>query len=287
MQSPETFDMLIHRLTSLLTPEHGVQEARSLARHMVACVSNRDNTRLLRDGNLPFPQDLMPKVNNILRQLKEHIPLQYILGETEFYEYRLRVNPSVLIPRPETEELVDRVIRKLQHRQASFHLLDIGTGSGAIAIALARHLPQATVWACDISAEALATARENARLNGVKVTFFRDDILRPGTPPVERFDCIVSNPPYIPLSEKNNLQPEVKDHEPSHALFVPDDDPLLFYRAILDYAQDYLEKDGLLMVECHEKLADTVKELFREYGFTKAEVIRDINGKKRFVTGIN
>ena len=282
MPSQYTFDSLIRHLTASLTATHGPQEARSLARHVVAHVSGHSKTELLRDGSLPFPPERLPKINNILRQLKKHKPLQQILGETEFYGCRILVNPSVLIPRPETEELVDRIVQELKE-MGKVSILDIGTGSGAIAIALARHLPQATVWASDISAEALATARENARLNEVTVRFFRDDILRPGPPPVERFDCIVSNPPYIPLSEKNNLQPEVKDHEPSHALFVPDDDPLLFYRAILDYAGNHLAGNGLLMVECHEHLARAVKEMFTECGITKVKVIKDINGKNRFV----
>ena len=282
MPSSYTFDSLIRHLTEQLAAGRNVAEARSLARLVVQEVSNLSRTSLLREAQQPFPSELLPKVNNILSQLKARIPLQYILGETEFYGCRILVDPAVLIPRPETEELVDRVVKELSGRGA-VTILDIGTGSGCIAIALARHLPQATVRACDISEEALATARKNARINNVKVTFFREDILHPGTPPIEKFDCIVSNPPYIPTAEKKTMQPEVRDHEPSQALFVPDDYPLLFYRAIAGYAGKHLATNGLLMVECHEQYARTVKRLFEEKGFSSAEIIQDINGKERFV----
>jgi len=283
MQSRHTFDSLIRHLTRQLEEERDPAEARSLARLVTGAVSGRSNTQLLRDGNLPFPQELLPKVNNILRQLKDHMPLQYILGETVFYGCRLRVSPHVLIPRPETEELVERVVRTLQKEKEPFTVLDIGTGSGCIAVALARHLPRATLLATDISPGALETARENARLNGVQVRFFREDILHPATAPAEKLRCIVSNPPYIPASEKDGMQPEVRDHEPLEALFVPDNDPLLFYRAIAGYAREHLAEDGLLLVECHEKYAREVKTLFEQKGLQEVKVIRDINGKERFV----
>ncbi len=287
MQSPHTFDSLIRYLTRQLQEDHDPAEARNLARLVTEAVSGRSHTQLLRDGALPFPQELLPKVNNILRQLKARKPLQYVLGETTFYHCRITLNPSVLIPRPETEELADRVIRLLEKKKEPFTILDIGTGSGCIAIALAKNLPRATVLASDISEEALETARENARLNRVTVHFYREDILHPGSPPKKRLQCIVSNPPYIPLSEKKGLQPEVREYEPSGALFVPDRDPLLFYRAIAGYAGKYLAKEGLLMVECHERYAEAVKILFEQQGFDKTGVIRDINGKKRFVTAYN
>jgi len=282
MPSSFTFDSLIRHLTEQLAAGRDAAEAGSIARLVVQEVSGLSRTSLLREAQQPFPSELLPKVNNILRQLKEHIPLQYILGETEFYGCRILVDPAVLIPRPETEELVDRVVKELSGRGA-VTILDIGTGSGCIAVALARHLPQATVWAVDISEEVLTTARENARINNAKVTFFRDDILHPGSPPIEKFDCIVSNPPYIPLAEKTSMQTEIKDHEPAGALFVPDDDPLLFYRAIAGYAGKHLAPGGLLMVECHEKYATEVKDLFVKNGMKNPQVLRDINGKERFL----
>ncbi len=151
MQSPHTFDSLLRHLARQLQEDRDPAEARSLARLVTEAVSGRSRTQLLRDGALPFPQELLPKVNNILRQLKDRKPLQYVLGETTFYHCRIILNPSVLIPRPETEELADRMIRLLEKKKGPLTILDIGTGSGCIAIALAKHLPQATVLATDIS----------------------------------------------------------------------------------------------------------------------------------------
>ncbi len=280
-----SFNSLIRHLTRGLTPLHGEREARALARLIVATVSGRSGAALLRDGGEPFPDDLMPKINTIFRQMKEErMPVQYLLGETSFYDLSLEVTPAVLIPRPETEELVQITLEKLTKKKGPYHLLDIGTGSGALALALARHLPEATVWACDIDEETLEIARRNARKNRVNVHFFRDDILRPSPPPVSSFRCIVSNPPYIPEREKETLQPEVALHEPSRALFVPDDDPLLFYRHILRYARQHLEPDGYLMVECHAAHAEDVASLFRKEKLSAVTVHLDINGKKRFVT---
>ncbi len=283
MQSRETFDMLVRRLTATLEPEHGLPEARSLTLLVVRYVTGLSPAALLRDAHEPFPKELLPKVNNILRQLKARIPVQYVLGETEFYGCRIRVSPAVLIPRPETEELVRELLHQAGKDTAPFRILDAGTGSGCIAIALARKLPEAEIYASDVSEESLQLARENAEGNRVKVHFFRGDILNPE--PGGTYRYIVSNPPYVPESEKKNMQPEVVHHEPPGALFVPDDDPLLFYRALLDYASGHLEKGGWLMVETHEKFAGKVKDLFETYGMKEVEVKTDINGKERFVKG--
>ncbi len=283
MLPEKTFDDMISYLAAVLTPLHGEREAAALARLVIRAVTGRSQAELLRDGGMPFPGELLPKVNNILRQLKERKPVQYILGETEFYGCRIRVTPSVLIPRPETEELVDHVVRELKGKKEKISILDIGTGSGCIAVALAKHLPQTEVYACDVSEEILQVAKKNAAANGVKVHFFREDILHPVTAPEMMFRYIVSNPPYIPEEERKEMQPEVVRYEPPGALFVPEEDPLLFYRAILKFAETHLEKAGLLMAEVHEKYAGEVAQLFRKACMSAVEVKKDINGKERFV----
>ncbi|MCD6200378.1 MAG: peptide chain release factor N(5)-glutamine methyltransferase [Bacteroidales bacterium] len=286
MQSRETLDMMVRRLTAILEPDHGPAEARSLALLVVRYVTGLSPVILLRDAHKPFPKERLPKVNNILRQLKERMPVQYVLGETEFYGCRIRVSPAVLIPRPETEELVHELLHIAGEETVPFRILDIGTGSGCIAVALAKALPEAEIDASDVSEESLQLARENAKENGAIVHFFREDVLNPGHRPGVTYRYIVSNPPYVPESEKKSMQPEVVHYEPPGALFVPDDDPLLFYRALLDYASEHLDNGGWLMVEAHEKFARKVKDLFEACGMSKVEVKTDINGKERFVKGV-
>ena len=277
--------MLVHRLIAALKTEHGLHEARSMAYLVVRYVTGLSQAVLLRDAREPFPKELLPKVNNILRQLKKRMPIQYLMGETKFYGCRIVVNPAVLIPRPETEELVYGLLQKAKKDNYPGKILDIGTGSGCIAIAFAREVPEAEMYASDVTEEILSLAQKNARENGVDVHFFRQDILKPENEPKETYRFIVSNPPYIPESEKITIQPEVLLHEPARALFVPDKDPLLYYRAILEYSAGHLEEEGWLMVETHERFAGKVKDLFENYRMNEVEVKTDINGKERFVAG--
>lgn len=214
------------------------------------------------------------KLHFSLKKLVAGVPLQYVTGKAWFYGTEYHVAPGVLIPRPETEELVDHILRSGSQPQ---RILDIGTGSGCIAIALAQHLPTARVTAIDSSQEALAIARTNAARIGVEVHFQQWDILS-GLPPGE-FDLIVSNPPYITLSEAATMHTRVTEHEPHGALFVPDGDPLLFYRAIAQgvHAQG---KATQLWFECHETYAQQVGELLDAFGWN-VQVIRDMQGKER------
>jgi len=282
--APLTIAALVRRLTDALTPLHGEREARSLARLVVGQVTGRSGAALLRDGGEPVPEASVDKINTILRQMKEErMPVQYLLGTTSFYGLELEVTPAVLIPRPESEEMVASLFEALRDVPGPFPLLDAGTGSGCLAIALALHLPASQVWACDISEEALDIARRNARRHHADIRFFSCDLLSPGTLPDRTWQCIVSNPPYIPAGERPALQPEVALHEPPRALFVPDDDPLLFYRALAAYALHHLAEGGILMVECHEEQASHVAALFRREGMQKVRVLQDINGKSRFV----
>jgi len=212
-------------------------------------------------------------------------PIQYIIGSTEFCGLTLRVQPGVLIPRPETEELVIIVTRENQSlRDQKISILDLGTGSGCLALAMKRAFPIANVTGIEKYTDALDMARQNAVANGLEVEFREGDILQPDTFKLDvSYHLMLSNPPYIPESERENMSRHVVDHEPEHALFVPDDHPLLFYEAVASIALDHLKPTGLLYVEIHEEYGETTTILFREKGFVAVDTIRDIYGKNRFI----
>ena len=220
--------------------------------------------------------------------LKQQKPIQYILGETEFYGLPFKVSKNVLIPRPETEELVEWILKHAD-KNSSSNILDMGTGSGCIAIALAKHLPNAKVYALDVSKEALAVAKENARLNTVNVEFIEADILTLGHAELvsvsHKFDIIVSNPPYVREQEKNLMKPNVLDNEPHLALFVKDSNPLKFYEAISEFAVNNLSNKGLLFFEINEYLGNDMITVLRNHNFLNIELKQDIYKKDRMIKG--
>ncbi len=223
----------------------------------------------------------MLKIHFAVKDLLRYKPLEYILGEAEFYEMTFKVNEAVLIPRPETEELVDLVWKTAQLKPGDA-LLDIGTGSGIIAIVLQKLL-QAKVRAIDISEKALNLAAENARANGAEVEFLKMDFLdNQSTESLGTFEVIVSNPPYVLPSEKEFMKANVLNYEPEEALFVPEDDPLLFYRAIRDFAIKHLAPKGKIYLEINENLGKQTAALFKE-NFKHTSLIKDLNGKDRFI----
>lgn len=225
-----------------------------------------------------------------LKRLEKHEPIQYIIGETEFFGLIFKVNPATLIPRPETEELVDWILSEIKTRRIpseKLKILDIGTGSGCIAMALAKNLPNSMVGALDISSEALKIARQNAILNGVNVNFFEVDILQIDNLSshigIENYDIIVSNPPYIREMEKEKMMPNVLEYEPESALFVKDTDPLLFYRKICQLSRNHLKPNGSLFFEINEELKNEMRELLKKEGFSQMEFKKDIYSKDRMV----
>lgn len=227
-------------------------------------------------------------LKEILSQLKTGKPIQYILGATEFYGLPFKVNPSVLIPRPETEELVEWVLSSVGGRQfAVGSLLDIGTGSGCIAISLKKNLPTFNVSGIDISTEALQTAKENAELNEVTVDFIQANILNPALSHISnltsQISLIVSNPPYVTLHDKTQMHTNVTDFEPHAALFVPEDDPLIFYKAIADFAKTNLAENGLLFFEINESYGKQIVDLLKDKGFINIELRKDMSGKDRMI----
>jgi len=227
----------------------------------------------------------------VLDHLKQQIPIQYILGETEFFGLPFKVNESVLIPRQETEELVDLILSFVTSSAVdkSLKILDIGTGSGCIAISLAKNLPNAKVYALDVSKEALKVAKQNAELNNVEINFIEADVLNESTWNLEfknlEFDVIASNPPYVRELEKQEIKPNVLDNEPHLALFVEDDNPLVFYKAITNFAVDNLKPNGSLYFEINQYLGEETKQLLIEADFEAIELLKDLNGNHRMLRG--
>lgn len=225
------------------------------------------------------------KIEKVLARLKTFEPIQYILGETEFFGLPFKVTSKTLIPRPETEELVQWILDEVlyfKNKPELLEILDIGTGSGCIAISLAKHLPDANVSALDISEEALRIAKENAEANEVSISFFESDILACESLP-EGYDFIVSNPPYVRELEKHFMEANVLAHEPEIALFVEDADPLLFYRKIADLAKVSLKPNGALFFEINEYLGEDMVSLLEDMGFKQIEIRKDIYGKDRML----
>lgn len=221
------------------------------------------------------------KIIYAVKDLKKHKPLAYILGEWEFYGLPFIVNEHTLIPRPETEELVQLIIKENELSNAS--ILDIGTGSGCIAISLKATIPNSQVFAYDVSKEALGVARQNANKNNVEVTFKEVDILNDEEDLTLTFDVIVSNPPYIPVKDKDSMDKNVLEYEPHLALFVENEQPLLFYMAIAEFAKKHLANRGKLYFEIHESLGIEVKNMLETKGFCNIEIVNDMNGKNRMV----
>jgi len=226
------------------------------------------------------------KFNFAIKDLKNHRPLQYVLGLADFYRLRFFVNEQVLIPRPETEELVHLIIQ--DNKLSAPSIIDIGTGSGCIPIALKKNIPAAIVSAIDISESALYLAKRNAQKNEVDVYFFLKDILSPDEnteQQLSKYDIIVSNPPYICFSEKEQMHKNVLDYEPHLALFVNDNDPLLFYKAICDFALKNLKVKGKIYFEINQSLAPETRDLLESKGFKNVELIKDLSNNYRILRG--
>ena len=241
------------------------------------------NDLILNTGKV-LTNEEFDKIKDIVSRLKLHEPIQYILEATEFYGLLFKVSPDVLIPRNETEELVDLILKDYQNKK--LRILDIGTGSGCIPVSLKKYGPQFEVFSCDVSEDALTLAKRNAQLNNVSVQFFQFNILSNFSFPYAEFDLIVSNPPYVTEKEKTLMETNVLEHEPHLALFVPDNDPLLFYRTIIQKSGKLLVAGGTIYFEINEAYGEEVVQLLKNEGF-EADLIKDINGKDRIVKGRN
>ena len=240
-----------------------------------------DRVRLLTSREQTIDQSDLLRFHWALEDLKRHRPIQHIIGHVDFCGCRIAVSPDVLIPRPETEEMVEWIVGSGQWVVGS--ILDLCTGSGCIAIALKKAFPAAEVTAVDVSPAALEMARQNAENNGAEVHFVEGDVLDGVNGFNGSYGLIVSNPPYVMEKERAQMQPNVLDYDPALALFVPDDDPLRFYKAIAAIAKEHLATDGLLVVEINEALADETAALFRACGFSPV-IHDDFRGKHRWIT---
>ena len=243
-----------------------------------------DKVRLLTSKEHTVDQSDLLRFHWALEDLLKYCPIQHIIGHVDFCGCRIAVGPEVLIPRPETEEIVNWIVNNLNPQPSALNILDLCTGSGCIAIALKKAFPGAEVTALDVSSAALEMARQNARGNGTTINFIQANLLDPAFRlPSPTFHLIVSNPPYVMESERAQMQRNVLDYDPSLALFVPDDDPLCFYQAIALTAQKSLSDDGLLILEINESLAGETCNLLHKHGFSPTLHI-DFRGKSRFIS---
>ena len=268
--------------TEALAGRYPQREAEQLMRILLEDLFGIDLKRQLMEPNLRIDESQYAQLKAAVERLLAGEPVQYVTGMARFGDLLIKVSPNVLIPRPETEELVQKISTTLP-KEASIRIWDIGTGSGCIAIALAKLFENAEVYAFDVSEAALEVARENAGLNNAKVHFICDDVLHPKseifTQPV---DLVVSNPPYVCDSERTAMEANVLDWEPESALFVPDDDPLRFYRQILALAKKQLNHGGQVWFEINERMGEEMLSLCRETGFDCTEIMLDFNGRPRF-----
>ena len=271
--------------TESLKQEYPEQEIDSFFNLLTKAYLGMSRLEVALDPDKEISGKDLEKFEKAGERLQKHEPIQYILGETEFFGFIFKVNRHVLIPRPETEELVEWILSDLQEEKGrALQILDIGTGSGCITISLAKNLPRAKVSAIDISGEALHTARINARANGVEISFIQQDILRLDKLP-EKYDVIVSNPPYVRELEKESMHANVLNNEPAGALYVKNEDPLLFYRKITSLAKEALVEDAKLYLEINQYLGAETKALLTNNYFT-ARLKKDIFGNDRTLKGI-
>lgn len=277
MQNPKSF--IQHELKGLYSPS----EINSLTRLILEKEFGMSFSDILacKFNNLSDAE--AQKLGEIVSKLKKMEPIQYVLGEAEFFDLPFYVSPSVLVPRPETEELVQWILETAKNQPIK--ILDIGTGSGCIAVTLAKKMPSAEVHAWDISKDALQIARKNAERNGVEVIFSEKDMLQPLVSD-EKLDIIVSNPPYVTDSEKAEMEENVLNFEPHVALFVPDDNALIFYEKIASFASENLNAGGKLFFEINQAKGEAVVGLLKEKEFKNIELRKDISGNERMIMAI-
>ena len=279
-----TVKEMIGLMRERLAPKYGSGEARSMIHLVFYSLKGWNFTDLVIHEGDELSDYIIGKINDILSRLDNDEPIQYILGKAYFYGMDLNVDRSTLIPRPETEELVDLIVKRFSDTK-DLRVLDVGTGSGAIAIALSRNLPFSRVTAIDISEKALAVAKENALEFKADVKFIHADAFT-YDPPRASFDIIVSNPPYIDESEMKDMERNVTEFEPHSALFVPDDNPLLYYSRIAETASEALDNGGMLYFEINPGHCGDLERLIRKEGFSDVTSYNDMYGNKRFISAI-
>ncbi len=281
LQNRATLKQIRFHLLSELRQIYMENESDSIVRLVMEHLGYSLSVSLREPDHIPDPP-VTAQINAIVADIRSGLPIQYILGQTDFCDLKIQVDKRVLIPRPETEELVEHI--KAGSRESVQRIIDLGTGSGCIALALKKHFREAEVWGADISQEALAVAKENGIENSLQVSWINLDLKDPHT--LEEsilFDLVVSNPPYVMDSERKMMARNVLDFEPESALFVEDKDPLIFYRAIAAFCKIHLTDRGEIWVEINEQFGKECANLFKKEGFSKVRVIKDIHEKDRYI----
>jgi release factor glutamine methyltransferase len=274
---------LFTELVLKITLSEQADEINQLVFLVMGHVFGLSPAEILTSRKIEWTPDIQNRIKAFIDRINQHEPIQYILGKAYFYGRTFLVNPDVLIPRPETEELIYQCIHEGNVVGKNVKILDIGTGSGCIAITLKLKIPSAQVFATDISREALAVAHQNADQLAAPVTFLHHDILNNDLP-LHDLDMIVSNPPYIAQHEKSTLAQNVVNHEPHLALFAESDDPLIFYKAIAEKAKNALRPGGMVMVEINERFGEATAEIFSTHAYHPVLIIQDIQGKDRIIS---
>jgi len=281
--------MTLNEARTVLTKElknvYETDELRNIIELVVEHITNMSRAEQVKNKIPYLTCTQLEDLDAITERLKKNEPVQYVLGEAWFAGMKFKVNKNVLIPRPETEELVDWIVKKSQKSKVkSQNIIDIGTGSGCIPITLKKKLPESDVSAIDVCSEALFTATENAMELNAEVNFLLVDFLdEEKWKELAQYDIIVSNPPYVKQSEINIMHERVKEFEPHLALFVSDNNPLLFYKKLSDFSMKHLKAGGKLFVEINEALGEAISNLFRSAGFVNVELKKDMQGKDRMV----
>jgi|SRR5690554_5385595 len=279
--SVSTIAQLFRQELASIYPKGEVESFIALAFEDVLEYSRVDT---IMHANEIVPFQYIERFFGILESLQKFQPIQYILGKTVFYGLPIQVNSHVLIPRPETEELVHWILQ--DKWKDGITILDLGTGSGCIALSLKDHLKKAYVHGVDVSIEALNVAKRNAVKNSLDVNFFQFDILKQESLGFTKYDLMVSNPPYVRLSEKEWMEKNVLNHEPHPAIFVDEEEPLIFYRKIVDLAEGNLNKSGKLFFEINEAYGSEVVQLLKDRGYEDVTLKKDYNGRDRMVSGV-
>ncbi|MFD0975956.1 peptide chain release factor N(5)-glutamine methyltransferase [Salinimicrobium gaetbulicola] len=275
---------LKNQFIDVLQKEYPKEEVSSFFNILTEAFLKMSRLQVALEPNKSLTETELQQLEKALERLKKHEPIQYITGQTEFFGLTFKVNPAVLIPRPETEELVQWILDDIEKTgKKTLNILDIGTGSGCIAVSLAKNLPNSKVSAIDISEEALKTAQGNAQMNGVEIEFLQKDILSAASLPV-KYDIIVSNPPYVRDLEKEAMHRNVLDFEPESALYVKDHDPLIFYQKISELAENSLKENGSVYFEINQYLGKETEEVLKNKNF-QTQLKKDIFGVDRMLKG--